>query len=72
MPQAPGESERGLGLTAQWTHVRTLLIMLKIVLKEGMDFVGPLKFRMRHEWTSSHVIIAEPKFKWTCNFFLSV
>lgn len=45
MPQAPGESVRGLGLTAQWTHVHTLLIMLKIVLKEGMDFVGPLKFR---------------------------
>lgn len=39
------ESEHGRGLTAEWTHVRTLLIMLKIVLHEGMDFVDPLKYR---------------------------
>ena len=45
MPRAPGESEHGLGLTAERTHVRTLLITLKIVLNEGMDFVDPLKYR---------------------------
>lgn len=45
MPQAPGESEHGRGLTAERTHVHTLLITLKIVLHEGMDFVDPLKYR---------------------------
>lgn len=45
VPQAPGESEQGLALTAEWTLVRTLLIMLKIVLIEGMGFVDPLKYR---------------------------
>lgn len=45
MPRAPGESECGLGLTDEWTHVRTSLITLKIVLNEGMDFVDPLKHR---------------------------
>lgn len=45
MPQAPGESEHGLALTAEWTLVCTLLIMLKIVLTEGMGFVDPLKYR---------------------------
>lgn len=45
MPRAPGESEHGFALTAEWTLVRTLLIMLKIVLIEGMGFADPLKYR---------------------------
>lgn len=45
MPQAPGESEHGLALTAEWTLVHTLLVMLKIVLIESMGFADPSKYR---------------------------
>lgn len=45
LPQAPGESERGLGLTAKGTQRLASLIMGTIVLNEDMDFADPLKHR---------------------------